>query len=507
MNSQSGQFNTLVISDLHLGEDLSPTATEATRLHVELVERQLLQFLRHYTRRREEGRPWRLVINGDLIDFLSISIRPDHPQWLTLGGGVSPEDHLHGLARTPRAAVAVIDAVAARHLEVFRALARFLARGNRVELICGNHDTELTWDTSQVALRDHIARAWQGTPDAARPGAPDAAALTGRVAFHKWFFYEAGSLWIEHGHQYDENCSFEHQLDPCRPGTEQIAMNVDAAGIRYVTNRIQNAESHSLEAWSLLGYMRFGWGLGLRGCLRLARAYMRFSGAMMAAWRRNRATRSARDEQRAAHQERLRRLAAACSLTEGTLASVDGMRSPPVVGDLRKVASVVMVDRLVVLAAGALAALAALAVVPAPLATVIAVAALVATLFGVRHLGRHGSVDTIAQLERAAVGILDRVDARYVVFGHSHEPVARPVGAEGRAYFNTGTWVPSGRPGILRSFTHLVVRHRDSGPVAELCQWRDGLSRAFTPGWRPAALPGRVTPVPALAPAPIRAAD
>ena len=54
-----GPLNTLVLSDLHLGEDLAPTATEATRLHVDIVERQLVQFLRHYTRRREDGRPWR----------------------------------------------------------------------------------------------------------------------------------------------------------------------------------------------------------------------------------------------------------------------------------------------------------------------------------------------------------------------------------------------------------------------------------------------------------------
>src|SRR6187397_2626215 len=75
------RFNTLVISDLHLGEDLSPVATEASRLHVDIVERQLCAFLRHYTRRREGGLPWRLVVNGDLIDFLSISIGPEHPEF------------------------------------------------------------------------------------------------------------------------------------------------------------------------------------------------------------------------------------------------------------------------------------------------------------------------------------------------------------------------------------------------------------------------------------------
>src|SRR4029079_18724643 len=79
------RFNTLVISDLHLGEDLSPVATEASRLHVDIVERQLVAFLRHYTRRREGGLPWRLVVNGDLVDFLSVSIGPDHPEFAALG--------------------------------------------------------------------------------------------------------------------------------------------------------------------------------------------------------------------------------------------------------------------------------------------------------------------------------------------------------------------------------------------------------------------------------------
>jgi hypothetical protein len=76
------------------------------------------------------------------------------------------------------------------------------------------------------------------------------------------------------------------------------------------------------------------------------------------------------------------------------------------------------------------------------------------------------------------------VDAKFVTFGHTHEPVARQL-ENGSWYFNTGTWVPTGKPGLLRAFTHLVVQHTESGPEAQLCQWRDGGSRAFTPGWRP----------------------
>ncbi|HLU64947.1 MAG TPA: hypothetical protein VKZ63_01645 [Kofleriaceae bacterium] len=479
-------YNTLVISDLHLGEDLSPAATEATRVHVSIVERQLLQFLRHYTRRREDGRPWRLVINGDLIDFLSIAIRPDHPEFSLLAVRPTQDEREHGLHRTPRTAIAAIEAVAERHAEVFRALARFAARGNRIEIVCGNHDAELTFPEAQAALRACLARAWNALPEAGRLGAPSGAEVVRAVGFHPWFFYRKGSLWIEHGHQFDENCSFEHQLDPCRPGTDVIAMNVDVASTRYIANRVQEADSYSHESWSMLGYLRFGAGLGLRGCLELARAYLRFGGAMLAGWRQNRATRAAREEQRARHLARLREIAREAGVAEETLTALDALHRPPVVGHLRRLTAVMMIDRIVLYAIGIAGALASLALVPGSLGAALAVTALALAAITARLSGRERAVDNVSALDQASELVLGQVDARFVVFGHTHEPVARPAGDGERMYFNTGTWVPGGRPGLLRSFTHLVVRQREAGPVAELCQWRDGLSRAFTPGWLPA---------------------
>jgi hypothetical protein len=48
-------------------------------------------------------------------------------------------------------------------------------------------------------------------------------------------------------------------------------------------------------------------------------------------------------------------------------------------------------------------------------------------------------------------------------------------------YFNTGTWVATEKPGLLRSFTHLVIRLEEGGPRAALCQWLGGRSCEFTP--------------------------
>ena len=483
-NVDLGPLNTLILSDLHLGEDLAPTATEATRLHVDIVERQLIQFLRHYTRRREDGRPWRLVFNGDLIDFLAITIGPEHPDFAFLSACPSPEEHKYGLRRTPKSAVAVVEAVARRHAEVFRALARFLASGNRLDIVCGNHDLELTWPAVQAAFRAGIAGSWSALPDAQRAGSPGGDDLAGQVEFHPWFFYDRGAIWIEHGHQYDECCSYEHQLDPRRPGGEDIVMNVDNAGARYVNNRVADAE----ESWSMAGYLRFGAGLGVRGFFRLALAYTKFLAAMLAAWRHGRARPSVMQERRDSHLARLRQLAERWQMPEETLMALDGGRRPPVVGHLRRLLSTLMLDRIVLYSGALLVALSSLIWLRMPYAAAAAAAALLGSLGAVRILSRGRLAHPGHFMPDASAHIHGQVDVRFVVFGHSHEPRAEAIGTDGKMYFNTGTWVPNGKPGILRSFTHVIVRHRESGPTAQLCQWRDGMSRSFTPGWRPAVV-------------------
>ncbi|HKE14270.1 MAG TPA: hypothetical protein VKB80_05385 [Kofleriaceae bacterium] len=488
-----GPLNILILSDLHLGEDLAPTANEATRLHVDMVERQLVQFLRHYTRRREEGRPWRLIFNGDLIDFLAITIGPEHPDFAFLSARPSPEEHKYGLRRTARSAVAVVEAVARRHAEVFRALARFIARGNRLDIVCGNHDAELAWPAVQAAFRAGLARAWAGTPDAQRAGAASGDDLAREVEFHPWFYYQPGALWIEHGHQYDECCSFEHQLDPRRPGGDDIVMNVDNAGARYVNNRVADAE----ESWSMVGYIRFGATLGVRGFLRLARAYAMFLLAMLVAWRHAKARPAVMQERRESHLARLRELSGRWQVAEETLLALDRARRPPVVSHLRRLLSTLMLDRILLYTGAFAVAVAAPIWLRLPYAAAVAAGALAGSIALVRVLNRGRLRHPGHFMPQASEQIFRHIDARYVVFGHSHEPVAKAVGQDGKMYLNSGTWVPNGKPGILRSFTHVVVRQRESGPTAELRQWRDGMSRSFTPGWTPARAMTRLAPRPA----------
>ena len=81
--------NILVVSDLHLGEDVKPGATPMSYLRrIAMLERELEAFLAHYSEARSRigERPWRLVVNGDMVDFMSVMILPDDK------AAASPED-------------------------------------------------------------------------------------------------------------------------------------------------------------------------------------------------------------------------------------------------------------------------------------------------------------------------------------------------------------------------------------------------------------------------------
>ena len=468
--------NILVISDLHLGEDLGPSATEAATLHIDLVEKQLVQFLRYYTRRRENGKAWRLVINGDMLDFMAVTLLPAPEERATR------EEREFGYHRTPAVAVAKLQKMCERHPAFFSALARFVARGNSVDVIPGNHDAEFHFPEVHDVFRREVVAAWIRLGEGAQQGALSADEIAELITFHPWFYFEPGLIWIEHGHQYDEHCSFEYQLTPRLPNTDAIMTNVDTAGTRYITSYVLEAESHQQEDWSFIGYLSFGVGLGLRSGLRLWRGYRKFTTSLLKAHHLVAKNPEGMELARVDHVDKLNQLAKRWKLPVEALHRIDDLRRRPVVSHRRRLMSVLMLDKLLVY-------------IPVILISLIAViwfgvawGGLVAlSMYGLGTVatwwtGRDRMIDPAMSLEIVSERILRRVDAKFVVFGHTHEPVAKELDSGGW-YYNLGTWVPSGKPGLLSAFTHLVVKGSDDDPEIGLCQWRDGASRWFVPKW------------------------
>src|SRR5688572_21376934 len=92
------QTNYLLFSDVHLGGDLVQHARPWTvaRLRETLrLDRELSSMLDHYRAQAEPGQPWKLIIAGDLVDFVGMSISPRDGS--PLHTPLTEEEHRHGL--------------------------------------------------------------------------------------------------------------------------------------------------------------------------------------------------------------------------------------------------------------------------------------------------------------------------------------------------------------------------------------------------------------------------
>jgi UDP-2,3-diacylglucosamine pyrophosphatase LpxH len=439
-------YNIVVISDLHLGEDLSVDASEQSRLDVGMASVAAADYLAHLTQRRVDGRPWKLVCNGDTFDFLCTYVGAD------------------GSWRAPAASAGWVDRIAERHAVFFRSMARFLIAGNHVDLVAGNHDRELTHplvtERVRAALRAHGVREVD---------------LVDRLRFHDWFVHEPGVAWIEHGHQYDDTCSFEFGLAPenARGG---IIPNVDAASVRFLGS-VASVDPHSTEEWTLGGYVKYAASLGWQRGTRLALGYGR---VMLGLWAASRAQRGQRARRRRAHlhDARLEELAQERGVPVATLRDLDGLRRMPITRSMARVCSMLQLNRMA-------------------LTVLTAVAALTIGFWGgwpwgfVGLLGvtSGGYVVDRARARRiprdptmALATVPDRIHRTagvpIVVFGHTHVAMRLPLSGGG-VYVNSGTWLPAIRPGLLRAFTHVVILHGKAGPEVHLRQWRDGRSGPF----------------------------
>ncbi|MFL5294715.1 MAG: hypothetical protein ACJ79U_24615, partial [Myxococcales bacterium] len=65
--------NLVAISDLHLGCDLKPSGKTQRPAS---FDTQLAAFLDFHAVNQRDGKPWRLLLNGDIVDFVAITVTP-----------------------------------------------------------------------------------------------------------------------------------------------------------------------------------------------------------------------------------------------------------------------------------------------------------------------------------------------------------------------------------------------------------------------------------------------
>ena len=456
----SDAANILVVSDLHFGEELLPGATADRRRAIDLGAEAFRDFLRYHMVRRIDGRPWRLVIAGDLFDFMSVVVpgTKDLP-------ARSADERRFGVSRGIRAGVTRMARICENHRALLQDMAKFAAAGHSIDIVVGNHDIELLDAATVAELQRHLRLA----------GADDRA--ISRIRVVPWFVYVPGVAWIEHGHVYDEGCSFEFNLAPCDPKDGKLVYNADYAATRYLAASVPEIDPHGIEEWSFWGYLRFGWDQGIRSFGRLLAAYTRFSWSLIAARALHQSLRR-RDRRRRAHRERLTEVAAAGGLPLDTARAIDRLARTPLTVSWRRLGRMLQLDRFANLILTALAVLIMMIALPLPFALLGSAGAVLIAHGIQRWLGKHL---VTSQLPMRAVPqrLRKLVDAPAVVFGHTHDPRWQPLRGGG-VYVNCGTWLPATRPGLRRSFTHVLIQPRTGVlPLVELRQWREGGSQPF----------------------------
>lgn len=455
--------NILVVSDLHFGEELLPGASQERRRAIELGSSAFREFLRYHTVRRRDGRPWRLVIAGDLFDFMSVVVPAtrDRP-------AKTADERRFGLGRGLQPGVERMRLICEAHRPLLTELGRFAAAGHAIEILVGNHDVELLAAEVVGELMRQIAGA----------GADDRALA--RIAVIPWFVYVPGVCWIEHGHVYDEGCSFEFNLAPMDPKDGWLIYNADYAAVRYLGSAVPELDPHGIEEWSLWGYMRYTMGLGFRSGGQLWLAYARFVKALFAARRLHRSFKR-RDRRRREHRSRLAEVAKAGGIPGDTAAAIDRLARTPLTVSGRRLGRMVMLDRFGLGLGSALAIAVLLLAVSLGWAVLGAAAVVVIAVAITRWLGRH-MVTSQLPMRSVPQRLRKLIDAPVVVFGHTHDPRWQKL-RSGGLYINAGTWLPATRPGLRRSFTFVLIQPSAAAapapPTVELRQWREGVSQPF----------------------------
>ncbi len=509
-----GEHDLLVVSDLHLTLRLDDEdrATDAA----------IAAFLDHHRLHRNRGRPWRLVMAGDIFEF----VYPDMLHFIARypGPDAPTRDGAGFLQLWPVEALAWRLRITMRErAELFVALGRFLAAGNRLELVKGNHDVELQWATVQRSFLDTLAAIMAEAGEALEPGLLEAV-----VDFHVWFYYEPGRIYVEHGNQYDEFNCLPNFLDPALVTDPNRSFSPMGSRLTtYLTNAFVDYKPRP-ESGAFMNYLEQTGQKWSRKYIQrsLTVLYHSVIGSGLFSeegWQAG----SGRQDEGLRAVERL------YGIPIETLEELQALQSPPVTAQRGWVVNRFGLDRAAIVLFGIVMvslglifglfpvtepALVWLGIL-APIALVVGVAlrlkfkkgrrhhkwialfALVGACIGASLLAPSATfwgsvlvtyatfVTTFAflilpltdasDLRRHLVVTANRVgrllDVPLVVFGHHHQPVDREL-LEGRHYVNCGAWANCGDRGDQ---AHVVVyRSEDGADRAELRIGPDYLEEA-----------------------------
>ncbi len=488
----------LIVSDIHLGCGLRPDGTYSR--HEEFFyDHDFAAFLQHYRERaREHGRFLKLVLNGDILDFLAVRELPAPQELPEQGFRVSRGEMKYGLGSSEAKSVWKLRRILEGHRVFFDALVDFVAAGHFLVWNRGNHDIELFWPS----VRRELEVFWRGIA-AARGADPEA--TWQRVAFADWYYFEPGRIYVEHGHQYDPTNALEAQLVPLLPAgaydSEERLLDYPIGSLfaRYVYSQVRAIDPYRTHVITFAHYLSVVRGYNILDFLRTL--YFNFPFFVRAVRNTTQFTRA--DVEKLQEEQARARDAYARStgLSPDAARDIDQLRSRPLGHSsyqiFREMFRPFVRQALMFAGIGLLSLYGWILIFTtlssvlsesifgrASLMAVLAVLSVLGLFFALTRVGK--AIDTytdplVPGTREKALEAARIAGVPVVVMGHTH--VAELVrSADGITYVNSGTWIPVPGPWDhlqphARQFTFVEVM--DAAP--RLLRWNTALGKPLPP--------------------------
>lgn len=432
----------LILSDMHVGRSCKEITGFSQMQPDPEFDQAFIDLLDLYTDHREPQ--WRLLLGGDFIDFMEVVVAPGAKGFLDLklSFDVTAEEREFGLGSEAERVLVKLDKTFQYHRAFFRRLAAFVKRGGDLVLVRGNHDVEFYWRKVQKVFRRMLADlAFEGEYLDVDDAIERRNAFQERIHFLPWMYLEHGRIYFEHGHQYDEYCSFDHWLHPVSPtNPRRIDTPISAFAMRYFVNLMADFAPHNVDVWSWRDYVRWlrqkGAGSALY-TMRMASGAIGRALLYAGQWTFGRVHRYSRE-----HGKKLLEEAARFSVPVEKLAAIDGLHHTPVSRNLAELMRLLFLDRVLLILGALVLALLVLVVADSPWIELVGlILTAVLTVRINRRMAPRRHLQPGPKQTTAAKRIAEILDVPLVVMGHSH--VRRDIDlGNGKRYINTGCWLP-----------------------------------------------------------------
>ena len=434
-------WNLLILSDLHMGEQEPGESRARVQQRADILATHLGNFLEYYREYRENHTPWRLVIAGDMIDFMRIHVPKDHTPTIKESQTESSPNSIPAMWKLPphnlKGTLHKLEQLFTLHQKTFYRLARFLLAGNDLVLLTGNHDAELDWPEVQEMFLQHLyLMAQRDQPSVERE------TLRARLLFRPRFYYESERIYIEHGHYYDGFCNISESGDT--ENNQDRRLNSFSHVLNYTQfnkpKAFENLPLHNIDQWSALDIL--GWYAKRPFAQKLQLFYEFFAMSLrlvMMAW--SSSFRRLLQTPQASRKQSMARWASQHNLPVEAIEPLHQFVTPPIHTQLFNTIQALYLDRMFLMVVTSFSMTVFLVApwspeVKALLATV--TTTVFVTLF--QFLAHRRPVSkTIPMLFNASLKIAAYLKTPLIVMAHSHHFEQREL-YNGQLYINLGAW-------------------------------------------------------------------